>query len=576
MITPARASTRLRRASVAARLVLLALPAIVSAAGAAQTDARSGQVDKLFQHWARADTPGMTVAIIKDGKPLYVRGYGMANIEFSIPNGPDVVYPLASNSKQFTAFAIQLLAAAGKLALTDDVRKYVPELPDYGTPITLDMLIHHTSGLRETVSLLDLQGYAPEDAVSRQQALDLLWQQKGLNFRPGSEYLYSNSNYLLLGLVVERVSGMSLGEFWRQRIFGPLGMTSTCASGDPAPVVARRASGYGRATDGHYTPRQTPDTMLGPSGIDSSIGDLVKWLANYDDPKLGGPAVIAAMLQTGTLSDGTPITYASGLHREHYRGLPYVEHSGANWGYKSDILRFPTRHLAIIILANADDSDPPSLALKVADIYLAGAFPAPPPKPTAIATPMNLIDRYTGTYAVATGTTQRAPGRRYVFRRPDFIGPQAQLAAFSPTDFFARQSNFRAHFVPDADGGVSKRVIIHDDNGDDFVARRVPDAVKPPPPDMSNPAAFVGDYWSPELGVMYRVRLRKGRLLMRYPRGEAELKPRARDVFAWRYDLAYTIHFTRGANGHIDALLVTGNNQRVRNLRFTKTSVTRP
>jgi CubicO group peptidase (beta-lactamase class C family) len=529
-------------------------------------------VDELFRHWDHTNTPGMTVAILRDGKPVYIRGYGMANVELSVPNRPGIAYPLASNSKQFTAFAIHLLAGEGKLSLTDDVRKYLPELPDFGAPITLEMLLHHTSGLRETTSLLDLQGYGPEDAVSRQQALDLLWHQKELNFRPGSEYLYSNSNYLLLGLIVERVSGMSLGEFWRQRIFQPLGMAATYASAEPIPIIPHRASGYGRGEDGRYTPRQTPDVMLGPSGISSTVGDLTKWLANFDNPiTVGNPAVITAMLKMGTLSDGTPITYASGLHREHYRGLPFIEHSGANWGYKTGILRFPTRHLTIIILANADGSDPPSLAFSIADIYLEGEFPSSPPKPAMIAMPVHLIDQYTGVYAVATGTTLRAPGRRYVFRRQDFIGPAAQLAAFSATDFFALRSDFRAHFMLAPGGEPSQRVIIHNDDGDDFVARRVPDATPPPPPDMNDPNAFTGDYWSPELGVLYRVRLRNGKLWMRYPRGEAELHSQARDVFLWRQN-DDSIYFVRGAT-QVGGFLLTEPNQRVRDLRFKKVAM---
>lgn len=558
----------MRRTALA---VLIAIAGAAGMAGPARAQVQSDLVDKLFQRWDHTDTPGMTVAILRDGKPVYVRGYGMANVELSVPNGPDTAYPLASNSKQFTAFAIHLLAAEGKLSLADDVRKYVPELSDFGAPITLEMLIHHTSGLREATSLLDLQGYGPEDAASRQQALDLLWRQRELNFRPGSEYLYNNSNYLLLGLVVERVSGMSLGEFWRRRIFQPLGMTRTHASADPMPIIPYRASGYGRDED-RYAPRQAPDVLLGPSGITSTIGDLAKWLANFDNPNtVGNPAVITAMLKTGTLGDGTPITYASGLHREHYRGLPFIEHSGHNWGYKTEILRFPNRLLTIIILTNTDDADPPSLAFKIADIYLEDEFPPSPPKPAKIATPLHLIDRYTGTYAVATGTTLRAPGRRYVFRREDFIGPAAQLAASSPVDFFSPQSDFRAHFVPAPEGGPSQRVVIHNDDGDDFVARRVPDVVPPPPPDTSYSSALTGDYWSPELGVLYRVRQRNGKFWLRYPRGEAELRPQKRDVFLWRQD-GTSIRFVRKAD-QVGGFLLTQPNQRVRDLRFAKVTM---
>ncbi|WP_326522740.1 serine hydrolase domain-containing protein [Sphingomonas sp.] len=556
------------------RISLFALVAggsVVATLAPAQDRPDVDPVDRLFERWDRVDTPGMTIAILRDGKAADTRSYGMASIEHSIPNAPQTAYPLASVSKQFTAFAIHLLVGDGKLSLTDDVRKYVPELPDHGDPITLEMLIHHTSGLRETSGLLDLQGYGPQDAVSRQQALDLLWRQRTLNARPGSEYLYSNSGYLLLGLVIERVSGMSLGDFWQRRIFEPFDMARTRASAAPTPIVLRRASGYGRVED-RYTPRETPDVMLGPSGIISTVGDMAKWMAVLDSSRAGShQAAIAAMMKTGTLSDGTPITYASGLHREHYRGLPFIEHSGRNWGYKADVLHFPTKRLTIIILANADDSDPPSLAFKVADIVLKGNFPIPQPKPPRIAMPVDLIDRYVGTYAVATGTTLQAPGRRYIFRREDFIGATAQLAAFSATGFFSPRSDFRAEFMPASEGGASQRVVIRTDNGDDFVARRVAESAPEQPPDLYDLGALVGDYWSSELGVIYQVKQREGKLWLRYPRGEYELRAHARNVFLWRQD-GHSIRFVRAANGACGFFLSLAN-QRVRDLRFSKVAL---
>jgi len=433
----------------------------------ARADEQSAAVDGLFRRWDHLDTPGMTVAILRDGKPLYERGYGMASVELARPNGPDIVYPLASNSKQFTAFAIQLLASDGRLSLSDDVRKYIPELHDFGTPITLDMLLHHTSGLREVVSLLDLEGHAPEDAASRAHALDILIRQRSLNFTPGSRYVYSNSNYLLLGYVVERVSGMTLGDFWRQNIFQPLGMDSTYASGEPMPIIPKRAYGYGRTPDGRYVPRTTPDALLGPTGVNSTVDDLAKWLVNYDDARIGGHAVIDAMLKPGTLSDGTPLTYASGLHREHYRGLAFVEHSGENWGYKTEIIRFPDQHLSIIILANTDDGEPPRLALQIADIYLKDQFPVAPPVPVTVPLPDGL-DRYLGTFEIAAGTTLQAPGRLYTFRREDFMGDKPPLAASSATDFFSRADGFRVHFIVPPGGGPVERAVIHDPSGDDL------------------------------------------------------------------------------------------------------------
>lgn len=189
------------------------------------------------------------------------------------------------------------------------------------------MLLHHTSGLRESVSLLNLKGFGPEDVATRQEALDLIYRQTSLNFPPGTQYLYSNSNYILLGLIVERVSGMSLADFMRKHIFEPLGMHHTFVETYPPQIIHGRAYGYGYV-DGHSVPEMSSDSILGPSGIMMTVADLEKWELNFDHPRVGGPAVIHTMEQPGVLNDGTPITYASGLHVEHFHGLPCLEHSG--------------------------------------------------------------------------------------------------------------------------------------------------------------------------------------------------------------------------------------------------------
>ncbi len=512
----------------------------------------------------------MTVAVYRNGKPLYVRGYGLANVELSRPNGPDVIYPIGSISKQFTAFCIQLLAQEGKLSLQDDVRRYVPELHDFGTPITINMLLHHTSGLRESVSLLNLKGFGPEDVTTRQEALDLIYRQTALNFPPGTKYLYSNSNYILLGLVVERVSGMKLADFLRQRIFEPLRMNHTFVATDPASIIHGRAYGYGRV-DGRYVPRMSSDSILGPSGILTTVADLEKWELNFDSARAGGRAVIDAMEKPGVLSDGTPITYASGLHVEHFHGLPFLEHSGYIWGFKSDLLHFPRQHFTVIVLANTDNCDPPELAFSVAAIYLKNAFPAPPKKPKAITISPALLDRYIGTYEIATGTTMRAPGKRLIFRRDDFLGEHAQLAASSKTDFFALRGDFRVTFVPASNGGPSQRAIVHEPSGDNFVARRVPPARPAAPLPAGAPtelSAYVGRFYSKELDVLYTVTLHDGKLWMRYPQRSLAMRPEKTDTFLWNSDPVETITFTRDARGIVSGFFLT--EQRVQHLRFVK------
>ena len=290
------------------------------------------------------------------------------------------------------------------------------------------------------------------------------------------------------------------------------------------------------------------------------------------------------MQEPGALSDGTPITYASGLHCEHFHGLPFLEHSGHIWGFQSDLLQFPVQHLTVVILANTDDCDAAALAFSVAEIYLKDAFAKPPGKPKAITIRPAWVERYVGTYEVAAGTTLRAPGKRLVFRREDFLGDHAQLAASSKTDFFALRGDFRVSFVPATDGGPSTRAIVHQPSGDDFVARRVSPPAPTPPFSARPPtemAAYTGRYYSEELDVLYTVTLRDGKLWMRYPRGELEMLPQSLDTCLWSQNPTETVAFARDANGSVSGFLITEQGSRVQNLRFVKvrlnaTSATQP
>ena len=208
----------------------------VAANGVRQTPGSAdAAIDAIFEPWNRADSPGCTVGAIRDGRFVFRKGYGMANLDYAIPNSPAMVYYVGSVSKQFTAAAIALLAQEGRISLDDPVRRHITELPDYGTPMTLRHLVHHTSGLRDIYTLMSLGGIRMEDVFPDEDALALIARQRALNFAPGEDYLYSNSGYWLLGQIVERVTGESLREYARRAIFEPLGMSRTHFHDDPGP-----------------------------------------------------------------------------------------------------------------------------------------------------------------------------------------------------------------------------------------------------------------------------------------------------------------------------------------------------
>src|SRR5690348_2128900 len=295
----------------------------------------------------------------------------MANLDYDIPNSPRLVYYVGSDSKQFTAASIALLALDGKISLDDDIRKYFPEMPDYGTPITIRHLVQHTSGIRDQYVLMTLGGLRMEDVFSDSEAIALIARQKELNFKPGDDYLYSNSGYFLLAEVVKRVTGTSLRDFAEERIFGPLGMTHTHFHDDPGHVMKGRAMSY--EPDGHGGYRisylQNFD-KIGAGGLYTSVEDLRRWDENFYTHRVGGDALQRLIHTRGVLNNGDTIPYAFGNNVTSYRGLRVDEHGGSLMGYKAEILRFPDQHLSVLATCNLGSINPGPLAEQVAEVYL--------------------------------------------------------------------------------------------------------------------------------------------------------------------------------------------------------------
>ena len=356
-------------------------------------------VDQLFAQWAGPDSPGASIAIIENGKIIYSQGYGAANLEYGVPNSPATVFPLASVSKQFTAFAIYLLVQDGKLSLDDDVRKYLPKLHDFGKVITIRQLLHHTSGVRDHWNLLILAGWRPEDQITDDDVARLLFRQAELNFAPGDRFLYSSSGYTLLAMVVKQVSGKTLPEFAKERIFDPLGMAHTHFQDDYGIVVKDRAYSYARQPDGKYQ----YVALSSSSSLFSTVGDLARWDENFYTGEVGGPALLAQMQEKGKLNNGNEIDYASGLEIGKYRGLRTVEHAGGDAAYRTNILRFPDQRFSVVVLANAGDVNATALSFKIADIYLEDRLQPTPDKPSLgdkpeVTIDPKVLDAYVGDY----------------------------------------------------------------------------------------------------------------------------------------------------------------------------------
>src|SRR5690242_10491650 len=347
---------------------------LVSSAGRAQTLApeMAKQVDKVFAKWDRADSPGCALGVYRGGQIVYKRGYGMEDLNEDAHITPGTVFHVASMSKQFTAASIVLLAQQGKLSLDDDVRKYLPELPDFGQKSTIRNLVYHTSGLRDQWALLELAGWRySRDLITDDDVMSLLMREKELNFKPGERHLYCNTGYTLLGQIVKRVSGMSLREFTTKNIFAPLGMTHTHFRDDHAEIIKHNAVGYEQETGKPFEISITNFDTVGATSLHTTVEDLQRWDENFYQPKIGGPAFVQQMLERGKLNNGEQLDYAFGLVIGKDNGLPTVGHGGADAGYRSDMTRYPEQHFSVAVLCNSAEADPSGLASKVADIVLA-------------------------------------------------------------------------------------------------------------------------------------------------------------------------------------------------------------
>ena len=337
----------------------------------AQSPGPDARVDQLFARWDHQETPGCAVSVMRDGRIAYAQGYGSANLEYVIPISPSSVFHVASISKQFTAMAVALLVAEGRVSWDDDIRRFVREVPDFGAPVTLRHLAHHTSGIRDQWSLLRMAGWRwQEDVVRQVDVLDLTSRQRALNFEPGAEFLYSNTGYTLLATVVERVSGQSLRQFAEERMFAPLGMMQTGFHDDHTAIVRNRAYAYAPGDDGVYRVAIPDFDTVGATSLMTTVEDLARWDRNFYTAEVGGRDVLADLHRRGMLGDGRVISYGVGLTHGVYRGHPTVGHGGADAGYRAEFLRFPDQRLSVAVLCNVPSSNPDRLVRAVADIYL--------------------------------------------------------------------------------------------------------------------------------------------------------------------------------------------------------------
>ena len=536
----------------------LLLATVASANAQPPRDSIAARVDALFADVNTTSSPGCSLGVIRDGALVYTHGYGMANLDEGLALTPSSAFYIASTSKQFTAASVLLLAADGKLSLDDNVRKYIPELPDYGTPITIRNLINHTSGIRDYLGLLSLGAGRAENVMSDDDIIALIARQKALNFKPGSEYSYSNSGYFLLGQIVKRVTGTSLAAYAESRIFRPLGMIHTHFHDDRLQTIHHRVIGYDQARSGFTIDYFGNFQGVGDGGLWTTIEDLALWDKNFYNTVVGGPALLQQQLMRGRLTNGDTLAYASGLMLGRYRGLPTVSHGGAFMGYRTELLRFPEQRFSVICLCNLSRMNPSALAKKVADVYLASAFPLTAAKegartefPVDLAgAPLEaLAGLYRNTQSGLVTPVTITSGRLTAI----LFGMPFTMTELAASHFRSVSGPVPVDIVFEAavTGHAQRlRLTIGDDGSKPDVLERITPLSLP----AARLAEYAGDYWSDELQATYRFRVAGDSLTVALPNERpVTLRATVRDAFAGP-GVAFT--FARDKQGRLTSTVL--------------------
>ncbi len=499
--------------------------------------------------------PGCAVGVSLDGQTVFEKAFGLAEMEHNIPNTPQTIFESGSVAKQFTAAALVLLQQDGKLKIDDPVRKYIPELPDYGKLLTIRHILTHTAGLRDWGSVMALTGAGRGDRVVTQPiALDVIYKQKALDFEPGAEYSYSNSGYQLAAEIVERVSGKKFGEFVGERIFKPLGMTNSSWREDYRRLVPGRAQGYSKSgPNGPWMLNMPIMNVIGNGGMLTTVGDWLKWNAALDAKMFGEPFV-KEMETQGVLNDGRKISYALGLDVGSYKGMKEIAHSGGTAGYQTYLARFPEKKLSVAALCNGAPPFSGDIVYSVVD-EIFGPFPTPA-QPEGVKIAEEQLKKYVGTWRNEktrnANTIAVEKGELKLNGGP--LRPMADgtfLLGDRKVTFASKESGPMVSEISNADGSITRLIFE-----------------QPWAPTAAELLSVAGDWHSDEAGVTaaFAVEGEKAFIVVK-PTIKLPLRPVYKDAFSGP---GYVVWFTRDATGKIEKMHVGGS--RMRDMPFVRVS----
>lgn len=528
------------------------------------------EVDKVFAQWDKENSPGASLGIIKDGKLVYSRGYGMANLEYGIPNSSKSVFRIGSTSKQFTAASIILLAQQGKLNLNDTLEKYFPEFPDYAKNITITHLLNHTSGIRDYLTLSYLAGMNDDDFYTDKEVIKWLINQQSTNFKPGEKHLYSNSGYWLLSQIVEKVYGDNMAIFAQKEIFNPLKMNNTHFHNNHNQIVKNRASGYMPNDKNGYEISMTTLDMIGDGGIFTTIEDIKKWDDAFYNSKTLNNDFWKMMTKQGRLNNGEELSYAAGLSIGEHKGLRTISHGGAFVGFRAELIRFPDQKLSIAIFANRGDASPSRMSLEIADILLKDVFPKKSSSETkskneisAVKLSDKELQKWAGDYWYTTNDYSRKiylkDNALYYHRSEQ---SETKLIPLSKNEFTMFESeNVSIKFSED-DNKV--KTMSFSFNG------AVPNkalSYKKVDYSIDELKAFSGEYLSSELSVTYKLNIKNEQLVLLINDNEASPLASVKENLFLNSNYG-AFYFERDNSGKVISFKLSAG--RVKNIFFTR------
>jgi CubicO group peptidase (beta-lactamase class C family) len=534
------------------------------------------KIDTLIaQMGLSSETPGGVVGIIKDGKIIFQKAYGLSNIETKEPNKTSTLFNLESVSKQFTAAAILLLANENKLSLKDDIRKYLPDFPDYGYTITIENLVHHTCGIR-SYDVLKLMAGTLYDKENQEGVYSLICNQKALNFKPGDEFLYSNSGYVLLVKIIEKTSGMTFGNFIEEKIFKPAGMSHSFIYDNPGESRINCAEGHAWGGDKKFKKTAEPtSTVVGQSNVYANIGDFLEWDNNFYNNKLGKWDFSKGMTSRTVLSDGDTCFYAFGLEISDYNGFKTVSHQGGDVDFTTQYTQIPSEKFAVVCLFNIP-VDVTGLAHKITDLVLKEATQkvTPATKLEKIMVDSSLLQQYTGRYFAEKYLLEATISRdsdHLVFDTP--YNGKFDIYPLSDTGFFATVADIKFNFSKNLKGEITHTTLIQGQMKIrlNYMGKETETL------DKNLLSQYAGDYYCKDIDVTYPVIVKDSKLYIKFPEclsefckidRDSELFPEHADFFA---SPVSGIQFARNSKNEVTGFIIKDVG-RVRDLVFSKSA----